>query len=172
MKTLFNLDIKNYDESWTPVIRDSARLIYIKDGKVAMIESHKYHYYCFPGGGIEKSETPIEALIREAKEEAGLLVDRASIKEFGQVELKEKADEYHSIFIQQNYYYIANCSEKIVKQELDQYEQNEGFSLTFVKPKDAIYANLLVTDTTRDLNAIKRDNQILALLLEQFQELN
>lgn len=171
MKNLFNLDIKNYDESWAPVVRDSARLIYIKDGKIAMIKSHKYQYFCFPGGGIEKGETPIDALIREAKEEAGLIIDKKTIKEYGHVELKEKADEYHSIFIQQNYYYLACCSEKLAKQNLDQYEESEGFSLTFVKPIIAIDANNKVSNKTIDLNAIKRDNEILKLLLTEFAEL-
>ena len=39
-----------------------------------MIHSLKYDYYKFPGGGIENGENPVEAMIRETREEAGLVV--------------------------------------------------------------------------------------------------
>ena len=35
----------------------------------AMIYSRKYDHYKFPGGGTEKGETPVEALIRETMED-------------------------------------------------------------------------------------------------------
>ena len=34
-----------------------------------MIHSIKYDYYKFPGGGIENDEDPVEAMIRETREE-------------------------------------------------------------------------------------------------------
>ena len=45
----------------------------------------KNNNYKFPGGGIEKNESNIDALIRETKEEAGLVVIKDSIKEYGYV---------------------------------------------------------------------------------------
>ena len=53
-------------------IRVSA--IIVKNNKVLLIHRRKQgrEYWVFPGGGIEKGETPEEAIIREVKEETGL----------------------------------------------------------------------------------------------------
>lgn len=53
-----------------------AAVILIQDGKIALLERHRpdKHYYVFPGGGIDKGETPEQAAIREAEEELGVQV--------------------------------------------------------------------------------------------------
>ncbi|ANU13253.1 MutT:nudix family protein [Planococcus halocryophilus Or1] len=58
-------------------MRDSARVILIKNSEVAFIERVKNGdtYFVFPGGGIKKGETPKEAAKREALEETGLEVE-------------------------------------------------------------------------------------------------
>ena len=71
MRLLFEMDKHDYDECTHSFVRDSARSIIIRNGKVAMIHSLKYEYYKFPGGGIEQGETPVEAMIRETREESG-----------------------------------------------------------------------------------------------------
>lgn len=101
MRELFEIDTKDYDINGTTVSRPSSRAIIIKEGKVAMIHSLKYDYYKFPGGGIEKGETKEEALVREVKEETGLIVKEETIKEFGMVHRIQKGD-YEDVFIQDN----------------------------------------------------------------------
>lgn len=56
-----------------------------KDDKIAMIHSLKYDYYKFPGGGIEAGEDKINVLIREVREETGLVVLTETIKAYGMV---------------------------------------------------------------------------------------
>ena len=85
MRLLFTIDTKDYDINGTKFIRPSSRAIIIKDNLVAMVHSIKYDYYKFPGGGIEANESKIEALIRETKEESGLMIIPSSIKEYGYV---------------------------------------------------------------------------------------
>ena len=80
MRLLFEMDKKDYSGCTHTYTRDSARSIIIRDGKVAMIHSLKYDYYKFPGGGIEGGENPVEAMIRETREEAGLVVIPASVR--------------------------------------------------------------------------------------------
>ena len=47
------------------------------DGKIALIKRvrNNHEYYVFPGGRIEKGETPEEAAIREIKEELGIDIE-------------------------------------------------------------------------------------------------
>ena len=76
MRLLFEMDKKDYGQCTHTFTRDSARSIIIRDGRLAMIHSIKYDYYKFPGGGIENGENPVEAMIRETREEAGLVRSR------------------------------------------------------------------------------------------------
>jgi 8-oxo-dGTP pyrophosphatase MutT (NUDIX family) len=58
-------------------MRNRSGIVLIEDDKLALIERHRAeaHYYSFPGGGIDKGESPEEAAIREAEEELGIVVD-------------------------------------------------------------------------------------------------
>ena len=93
MRLLFEIDTKDYDINGKAYVRPSSRCIYIKDGLVAMVHSLKYNYYKFPGGGIDFNETKLDALIRETKEEAGLVIKKESIREYGYVHRIQKAND-------------------------------------------------------------------------------
>ena len=90
MRELFVLDKKNYNPNGSVGRRPSVRGIIIRDGKIAMMHSRKYNYYKLPGGGIEPGETLEDTLIREVREESGLIVKPETIKEFGYVRRMEK----------------------------------------------------------------------------------
>lgn len=92
MRLLFEMDEKDYNHNGRAFVRPSSRAIIIKNNKIYMIHSLTYNYYTFPGGGIEKDETKIDALIRETKEEAGLIVIKDSIKPFGYVHRVKKSN--------------------------------------------------------------------------------
>jgi 8-oxo-dGTP pyrophosphatase MutT (NUDIX family) len=60
-----------------------AQCLVIRDNKILMVK-HKHEgreWYCTPGGGIEKGETPEQAAIRELREEcnvSGIIVKKTS----------------------------------------------------------------------------------------------
>jgi 8-oxo-dGTP pyrophosphatase MutT (NUDIX family) len=167
MKLLFEIDKKNYDNDGKAFIRPSARAIIIKDNKIYMVHSLVYDYYKFPGGGIEKDESTIDALIRETKEEAGLIVIKDSIKEYRYVYRVQKADEpSYSKFIQDNFYYICDVENKILEQQLDDYENFEKFTLELVDPKIAININRNKEHGPKDLDMIEREAKVLELLIK------
>lgn len=58
-------------------MRNRGSIILIEKGKVALIKRIRegVTYYVFPGGGIEKDETPETAAKREAFEELGVKVN-------------------------------------------------------------------------------------------------
>ena len=47
----------------------------VRNGKILLVHHSKLDLWLFPGGHIEKDETPDEAVLREAKEEIGMDVD-------------------------------------------------------------------------------------------------
>lgn len=171
MRELFVLDKKNYDSNGSVGRRPSVRGIIVRDGKLAMMHSIKYNYYKLPGGGIEGEETLVETLIREVREESGLVVIPDSIKEFGYVRRIEKG-RIEDIFIQENYYFLCEAEEEVVSQELDDYEADEKFTLEFVSIEDAIKVNETANHFEKEEvstfgGMIDRENKVLSLLKEE-----
>ena len=133
MRLLFEMDKKDYAQCTHTFARNSARSIIIRDGKVAMIHSLKYDYYKFPGGGIEDGENPVEAMIRETQEEAGLIVVPESVAEYGYVHRVQKSDrDPTECFVQENYYYLCRVTDSVAPQHLDDYEAQESYRLEYV----------------------------------------
>ena len=168
MKLLFEIDLKNYDINGKAFIRPSARAIIIKDNKIYMVQSLLYDYYKFPGGGIEKDESNIDALIRETAEEAGLNVIEDSIKEYGYVHRIQKSnhDDY-DIFLQDNFYYLCDVEENKINQKLDDYEDYEKFTLELVDPRIAIDANRNKNHGPKDMVELEREAKVLELLIKE-----
>ena len=168
MRLLFEIDLKNYDKNGKAFKRPSARAIIIKDNKIYMIHSLVYDYYKFPGGGIEKQESNIDALIRETAEEAGLIVIKDSIKEYGYVHRIQKAkDSGYSMFIQDNFYYLCDVENKKINQNLDDYENFEKFTLELVEPKLAIKANRNSNHGPKNKDMIEREAKVLEMLINE-----
>ena len=143
MRLLFTMDRGDWEEGKKSFSRPSARAVVIRDGRVAMVYSQKFRHYKFPGGGIEAGESREAALLREAREEAGLVLDPQSVRPYGFVHRIERGSE-EPLFIQDNFYYLASAS-AIVPQELDGYEAEEGYTLRWVAPREAIDQNKALT---------------------------
>ena len=91
-----------------------------------------------------------------------------SIKEYGYVHRVQKADEpSYSKFVQDNYYYICDVENKILEQQLDDYENFEKFTLELVDPKIAININRNKEHGPKDLDMIEREAKVLELLIKE-----
>ena len=168
MRLLFEMDKKDYGSCTRSFVRNSARSIIIQDGKVAMVHSREYDYYKFPGGGIEEDETPIEALIRETREEAGLVIVPDSIQEYGYVHRIQKSDKDETeCFIQDNFYYLCRVEENVIPQDLDAYEAKERYSLEYVYPETAIERNRSVKNSPYNTVMFEREAGVLELLMKE-----
>ena len=165
MKRLFFMDLKNYDENARHFRRPSVRAIILRDGKAAMVHSLKYDYYKFPGGGIEEGESFHAALIREVKEESGLVVIPDSIRDFGSVlRIQRGTKAVNEVFEQETFHYRCDVEETIQKQQLDGYEADEQFTLEFVAPGTAINVNRKKEHGPKDQVMLKREARVLELL--------
>lgn len=168
MRLLFELDMHDYDGCTHAFVRHSARSIIIRDNKVDMIHSLKYDYYKFPGGGIEKNESPVVAMIRETREEAGLVVKPESVSDYGYVHRIQKSDkDDFTCFVQDNFYYLCQVEAAIVPQRLDDYEADEGFSLEFVEPMVAIRKNRNMSAGPYNDLMFEREARVLEMLLAE-----
>ena len=125
----------------------------------------------FPGGGINENENMKAALIREVREEVGLIVIPDSIREFGSVMRRQKSNYLsNTIFEQENFYFFCNVENRIIKQELDNYEKEADFSLKFVDINDAIKADRdYHSDDFFDEIMIKREMKVLQLIKDYLQ---
>lgn len=166
MRLLFEMDSCDHADCTHTFTRDSARAIIIAGDRIAMMHSHKYDYYKLPGGGIENGEDPVSAMIRETREEAGLIVKRDTVREYGYVHRVHKSFLVETErFIQDNYYYLCEAEDEALPQQLDSYEAEEGFTLEFISPDEAVAINLRSsTENPFDRIMLERENRILELL--------
>ena len=168
MRFLFEMDRHDYADCTYTVVRDSARSIIIRNGRVAMIHSLKYDYYKFPGGGIEQGESRVDAMIRETCEEAGLIVIPETIREFGYVHrIQKSTGDPTECFIQDNYYFLCSAMDGLVSQSLDDYEAQESYHLEFVDPATAIRKNRSGIARPYHPLMVEREARILELLIAE-----
>ena len=168
MRLLFEIDTKDYNRDGIAFIRHSARCINIKNGLVAMVHSAKYNYYKFPGGGIEKDESAEQAMIRETQEETGLVVIPETVKEYGYVHRIQKRDRGDAdYFVQDNFYFICDVEETVRAQHLDDYEEEEKFTLEYVDPDKAIHVNRSVNHDFQGKIMVEREAKVLEILKEE-----
>ena len=162
------MDKNDYAGCTHDYVRNSARSIIIKDGRIAMIRSLKYDYYKFPGGGIEKGETPIQAMIRETREEAGLVVKPETVREYGRVHRVQKSDRDETTrYVQDNYYYLCEAEEQTVPQHLNYYEARDLDVLEFVEPALAIEKDRNIKAGPYNQMMFEREARVLEMLIEE-----
>ena len=166
MRLLFEMDRKDHALCTREFCRPSARSIIVRNGKLAMIYSKAYGYYKFPGGGIEPGEDPVAAVIRETREEAGLVILPDTVKEYGYVHRVQRSDrDPAERFVQDNYYFLCEAEEAPVFQHLDDYEAQEGFTLRYVSPQTVIKANRSVGPTPYNKAMFEREARVAEMLV-------
>ena len=165
MKLLFELDSKNYNLDYNKIYREASRAIIIKDNKIAMVKSLKEGFYKFPGGGIEKGENSINALIREVLEETGLSVKKDSIKEYGYTLENRKSDEFEKcIFSQKSFYYFVSVEDYLLEQRLTEDERELDFVLEWIDLKEVYLINSKI-EINKNNRFIERETKVLSMLI-------
>ena len=167
MKRIITMDKKDYTPDMPRFRRPSVRAVIIRDGMAAMVYSRKFDYYKFPGGGIENEESHMEALIREVSEETGLTIIPGTVREYGSVLRVQRSNvDNNVVFEQENFYYLCETEDGCGSQDLDEYENDEGFMLQFVNPDHAIEVNRTHDHYGYDQQMLEREAKVLDHLKE------
>lgn len=162
MKRLLTLDLKNYTDDMPVVEKHTVRAVILRDGMLAMQQSGKGEYK-MPGGGVEGGESHADTLIREVREEMGLLVIPSSIAEIGEIlELREDVFSKGNKYICHSYFYFCSVEEKEVPTEMTPSEIQKGFHPVWQTPAEICRIN----DELQKQEWMKRDTEFIRLLAE------
>lgn len=135
MRLLKILDSGGYTEDMPLIYKQTVRAVILRNGKMVMQRSRSGEYK-IPGGGIEKGEDIVTALYREVLEEAGMKINRTSIKEIGEIiELRCDVFESEKKFERHTYYYLCEIIEEGLPLTLTKSEQDQGFACVWERPE-------------------------------------
>ena len=133
-----------------------------------MMYSRVHGYYKLPGGGIEKDESPVDAMIRETREEAGLVVRPETVQEYGFVHrIQRGGKDPDECFIQDNFYYICEAEEEMLPPKMEEYEEAAGFEPVFVEAGAAIRTNRESKLDSSYHTMLTREIRVLEMLIEE-----
>ena len=104
-------------------MRIRAGIVLIKENRVALIERYRagFHYYSFPGGGVDEGESVEQAAIREAMEELGIEV--AIKQKVAEIQLGHKSRQVYYLVEQTGGEFGTGVGEEYTDSDPDDPEQ-------------------------------------------------
>ena len=115
-------------------IREAVRAVVLdKESRIALLYVSKNKYYKLPGGGIESSESHLEALKRECREEIGCDVE--VMGELGMIVEYRKFCKLKQI----SYCYFAKTVGLKKKPQFTAEELEDGFENRWLTYKEALF---------------------------------
>ena len=111
--------VKEHINEGIIMVQKSAGIVIIWDNKILLCHPTNGSWnnsYSFPKGHLEKNETPLEAAIRETKEEIGVKIDPKDLqKEKHTIEYKDKQGRTYK----KVYYYLYYPKHEIIINKSD-----------------------------------------------------
>ena len=157
------IDVHNYMEGGSVFKRTAVRGIIKKNGKYLLIHS-KYGDHKFPGGGRKDGETFEQTLVREVQEETGYIVDISSILK-GFVVFEKRKGKPHDLMIMDSHYFYCDVSETAGNRNLDDYEEEYDYQVSFMTLDDAIERNEAIQNYN-NIPWVERETLVMKRLAE------
>lgn len=141
MERLLTLDLHDYSDEMPVFEKNTVRAVILRDGKLAMQRSGAGEYK-MPGGGVEDGESHTDTLLREVREEVGLLVIPASITPIGEI-LELREDVFHKSvkYVCHSYFYACEVEDETVPTQMTPSEIAKGFVPVWVEPTVIVAEN-------------------------------
>lgn len=141
MKKLRVLDAGNYTDDMPVLERIASRAVIVLDGKLALTISGKGEHK-LPGGTLEPGESPTDVLIREVREETGLVVKPETIVPIGEIDefrldVYNDRQKYHCLSL----YYWCEVNSEVLETCMTENEILKGYHPGWATPDEALIAN-------------------------------
>ncbi len=162
------MDEGNYDHELPEIKRVAVRGIIETGGGLLFIMSARGELK-LPGGGKEGSETDLDTLIREVREETGGEVIPESVREFGYIEEKRKSVKEEMIWHQISRLYFCSIREGFGETDYSESEKRLGMRRHICTAKEAIGINLKMLDREGVQAWNKREYNTLLLIEEYYK---
>lgn len=162
MKRLLTMDLEDYTDDMPVFEKHTVRAIIMREGKISM-QLSGIGEYKIPGGGVEGDESHTVALLREVREETGLIVIPASIEEIGEI-LELRQDVFHkgTKYVCHSYFYFCDVEEETVETQMTASELAKGFHPVWETPEVICRVN----DAIQTQPWQKRDTELIRMMLD------
>lgn len=135
--------------------RNASRAIIIKNDHILILKSDNDEVK-LPGGGLDKGETFIEALIREVREETGYEIHK--FYEFGIIDTFTKRKENQDkIFSMRSKYFLVEVNDVPSITNFQGYEIDEHFQTAWMKLDELIRINEIAVRNNKNNNIAERE---------------
>ena len=172
LKTAFHPDISPDDilpaSPLTLIERHAARGIIIKDDKILLLYTQRYHDYSLTGGGIDEGEDEITGLIRELKEETGARGIK-NVTEFARYDeyrpwYKSNADIIHMI----SHCYVCEIGDELGDTAFEAHEIHNGMEPVWMNIHEAIKHNEdVISHSDKKGLSIERETFLLKVIAKE-----
>lgn len=141
------IDLCNYDAALPRLTRTAGRVI-IRDseGRLLAVRYINEGYYKLPGGGVEEGESPCEAAVREAREEAGLALSPDALTPFCSVRERRACRSGSAVFDHTTYCFASALGESADSIDLTACRTEEGTVLEWIAPEELCAVSEGLTD--------------------------
>ena len=162
MKRLMTLDLKDYTDDMPVFEKHTVRAVIIRGGRLSM-QLSGIGEYKIPGGGVEGDESHVSTLLREVREETGLLVIPDSVREIGEIlEVRQDVFSKGTKYVCHSYFYFCDVEERTVETHMTRSEIAKGFHPVWEYPEVIVREN----DAIQTEPWQKRDTEFVRMLLD------
>jgi len=167
LKSTLHPELTTLDKS--SFLRIATRAIVLKDDKILMLYTERYHDFTLPGGGVDEGENLQQGLIRELAEETGAKNIR-NIREFGLYEeFRPWYKDDFEIMHMKSYCYLCDIDAQLGATSLEDYEIKNGMKALWINIDDAIKHNeLTMQNSDKKGMSIERETFLLKLIAQQY----